>query len=299
MYRSMMALQLLVAVIWGGTWIAGRMAALEASPFMVAGWRIIIASSILGYLVWRQLGKISFPKEQKKYIFLMALVGVCGYALCFFYGLKFVQPGRAALVVALNPVMVAIGAWVFMGEPLSLRKWCGVSIALFGSLVILGHGDPLSLFRGEINHGELFILGCVATWTAYTLLGRKVSKDVSPLLMTFHASWMGGLMLWGIGLLDGSLRTMPSFSWQGWGSIVYLGVLGSGLAYVWYAQGLKVLGAARTAVFINFVPMSAVLFSAVLLHEQLQWQSIVGGLIVLIGVVLTTYEKMVPKVIVA
>jgi drug/metabolite transporter (DMT)-like permease len=106
-------------------------------------------------------------------------------------------------------------------------------------------------------------------------------------------------MLWVIGLLDGGLRAIPSFSWQAWGSIVYLGVLASGFAYVWYAQGLKALGAARAAVFINFVPMSAVLFSAVLLHEQLQWQSVLGGLIVLIGVLLTTYEKMTPKMVVA
>lgn len=82
--------------------------------------------------------------------------------------------------------------------------------------------------------------------------------------MTFYAS-LAGLLLALVGLGEGSLRTLPHLSLRAWLALVYLGVLGSGFSYVWYANGVMRLGAARAAAFINLVPISAVAFGAALL----------------------------------
>ncbi|MES2208411.1 MAG: DMT family transporter [Pseudomonadota bacterium] len=290
--RKVIILQLVVAIIWGATWVAGRVASAEAPALVVAGWRVALAMLTLGILVWKKEGKIPLlPSPMIPTIFLMGLLGVFAYAVCFFYGLKHIPAGQGALVVALNPVIVALASCVFMGERLNRKKILGIFIALIGSLIVLGKGDPISVLEGHVSLGQALILGCVVLWTIYTLLGRHASSSVSSLVMTFYATVVGGILLIGLGLIEGSLRIFPAFSYAGWFAMFFLGVLGSALAYVWYAQGLKVLGATRTAIFINLVPVSAVILSAVILKESIDPMTLVGGVLIISGVALTNHIR--------
>ncbi len=290
----MIILQFAVAIIWGATWVAGRIASTEAPALVVAGWRVGLAMLTLGFLVWKSEGKIpKLPSTMIPTVFLMGLIGIFGYAMCFFYGLKHIPAGQGALVVALNPAVIALASWLFMGEKLTGEKLLGIFIALVGSLIVLGKGNPLSVLKGNVTLGQSLILGCVVCWTLYTLLGRRASGSVSSLVMTFYATFIGGIMVIALGLIEGSLRVLPAFSWAGWASLFLLGVLGSALAYVWYAQGLKVLGATRTAIFINLVPVSAVILGAVILNEAIDPMTLLGGVLILAGVSLTNHIRSV------
>ncbi len=281
-------LQLLVALIWGGTWIAGRILARELPPIAAGGWRFLLGTITLGWLVWRrERGIPPLDARNAWQVLLMGAAGIFAYNLCFFYGLQHIQAGRGALVVALNPVAVALAAALFLGERLSPIKGLGVVIALTGCLMVVGHGDPFALLRGNVGPGELLIIGCVIGWTVYTLVGRQVGGSLSPLVMTFYASVAGGALLIVAGIVEGPLRQWPALSWQGWLSLFYLGVLGSGFSYVWYAQGVVQLGATRAAAFINFVPISALLLGALILGEHAGLAVLGGGALVLGGVWLT------------
>lgn len=285
---AVIALQLLVALIWGGTWIAGRIVAAEMPALAAAGWRFVLGTLTLGALVWRSAGTLPrIGMADLGRVCAMGATGILFYNLCFFYGLQHVQAGRGALVIALNPAAVALAAWLLMGESLSRVRLAGVAVALAGCLLVIGRGDPLALLRGDIGVGELAILGCVAGWCAYTLIGRRASRTLAPLTMTFYASLAGGVMLLLTGLLEGSLRSVPTVSWRAVASLLYLGVLGSGFSYVWYAQGVMRLGAARAAAFINLVPLSAVLLGALMLDEHVGLLVLAGGALVLLGVWLT------------
>lgn len=289
--------QLVVALIWGGTWTAGRIATQEAPALAVGGWRFILATLALGVFVWRAEGR--FPKLSKMdrwSVILLGAIGVYGYSLCFFYGLKHIQAGRGALVVALNPIVVALAAWLVMGESLSPKKILGILIGLVGCLTVLGRGNPIAIFQGGLGLGEVLVLGCVVAWTAYTLLSRRISRTLSPLVMTFYASLVGTVLLVMTGIAEGSLRVWPHYSFKAWLSIMYLGFLGSSVAYVWYANGVKALGATRAAAFINLVPISAVVLSACILNERVSMMTLLGGALVLIGVTLTNHTRQ-PKLI--
>lgn len=286
-----LAQQLLVALIWGGTWIAGRLVSAELPPLAAAGWRFLFGSLTLGLLVWRENGGLPRlgPCDALRVAALGAF-GIFAYNLCFFFGLSQVPAGRAALVVALNPVAVALAASLF-GEKLPPSRLLGILTALAGCLLVISHGEPSSLLGGALGLGELAILGCVASWTVYTLLGRNAGRTLPPLTMTFYASLAGGLLLALVGLGEGSLRVLPHLSLRAWLALVYLGVLGSGFSYVWYANGVMRLGAARAAAFINLVPISAVAFGAALLGERIEAMEIAGGALVLAGVGLTNRRK--------
>jgi drug/metabolite transporter (DMT)-like permease len=242
----------------------------------------------LGVLVWRLEPRLPRPTAREAWLIVgMGATGVVLYNLFFFYGLRHVQAGRGALVVALNPVAVALGAWLLMGERLHRLRALGIVIALGGCLTIIGRGQPLALLRGDIAQGELALLGCVASWAAYTLIGRVVSRTVTPLSMTFYASLVGVAALVVAAFAVGDFAHLPRVSTKAGLWILYLGILSNGFSYAWYAIGVKRLGATRAAAFINLVPVGAVILGALLLGERIGLPVLVGGALVLLGVWLT------------
>ncbi|MBK8524830.1 MAG: DMT family transporter [Betaproteobacteria bacterium] len=177
--------------MWGGTWIAGRIVAQEVpAPLMAAAFRFLIAGLVLAGFALATEGSIPRPADGREWGIVsgLAVTGIFLYALCFFYGLRYIPAGRGALVVALNPVTVVLVAWFAGQERMTPVKLCGVAIALAGCLMVIGNGDPLALLHGAIGIGEWLIVGCVLCWTAYTFIGRSATKTLSPLAATLYAS---------------------------------------------------------------------------------------------------------------
>ena len=275
--------------MWGGTWIAGRIIAQELSaPLAAPAIRFLLAGLVLAGVALLGEGHIPRPQNGREWgvVTGLAMTGIFLYALCFFYGLKHISAGRGALVVALTPVVVALAAWFLGQERMSPVKLAGVAIAMLGCLTVIGKGNPLALLHGAVGIGEWLILGCVLCWTAYTFIGRRATKTLSPLAATLWASLIGSLLIGITALLQGGSDLM-AWSWQVWASVVFLAVGGTALAFTWFADGVKRLGAARASVFVNLVPVFAVLQAAVLLDERLALPVLGGGLLVIAGVWLT------------
>jgi len=281
-------LQLLaVAVFWGGTWVAGRVAVSEASPLAVASWRFLLAALALGGLLVARQGWPRWGRREWTLVFALGASGIFLYNLCFLYGLQHIEAGRGALVVALTPAAIALSDWLLHDAPMSGRKGLGIAIAMLGCLLVVTRGDPSALLHGAVGLGEILIIGCVVLWTAYTFYGRSATRLMTPLAATFGAALTGWAMLTLAALVDGSLFALDGVSWKGAGSIVFLGLLGTAVAFTWYAAAVHQLGATRAGAFINLVPVFAVLLGALLLGERLPGTVLLGGALVMTGVIIT------------
>ena len=187
---------ILTMLLWGGTFIAGRALADTVAPASAAFLRFSLASMALAVFTYFIDGKLSLPpRKQWGSILLLGLTGVFSYNVLFFTGLHSVNAGRASLIIALNPLVITIFASLFLGESLSFRQFCGVILSLAGAVYVIGDGHPGHLLSGEFGRGELAILGCVASWTAYSLIGRAVLSSLSPLASVFYSSCVGTVML--------------------------------------------------------------------------------------------------------
>lgn len=289
--RSLTYAKLVSAMfLWGGTWIAGRIIAQElTAPLAVAAIRFLIAALALAAFARLGTGRIPLPRGGKAWrvIWGLGFFGIFLYGLCFFFGLQHLPAGRAALVVALNPVVVVLVAWLLGQEKMNGRKALGCAVALAGCLTVLGNGDPLALLRGTVGIGEWLIVGCVLTWTAYTFIGRRATELLSPLATTLYASLAGALLLGLAALVQGDIAP-ADWSWRVWTSMLFLALFGTAIAYTWFTEAVHRLGAGHASVFINLVPVFAVLQSALLLDEHLGLPVLFGGMLVIGGVWMTT-----------
>lgn len=275
---------LAVAFFWGGTWVAGRVAVSEISPLATASWRFLLAAMVLGAILLRTEGVPQWNRQAWLGVTALGASGIFLYNICFLYGLKFIEAGRGALVVALTPAAIALADWLIFKAPMTARKFTGVFIAMTGCLLVVTRGDIHLISSGAVGLGELLILGCVVLWAAYTFIGRRVNQTLSPLAATFGASLTGWAMLTVAALIDGSLFAFDSLHVSGMASVAFLGILGTALSFTWYARAVRDIGPTRAGMFINLVPVFGVLLGAVLLHERLAAATYLGGVVVVIGV---------------
>jgi len=278
-------------LFWGGTFIAGRILAGSVPPASAAFYRFAIATLVLAILARVIDGRIFIP-ERKQWVplTLLGLTGVFCYNLLFFSGLHYISAGRASLIIALNPLLITISAVIFFHEKLSLRQFGGVLLSLAGALVVISNGNPAAVFSGGFGRGEMAILGCVASWSTYSLIGRKVLTTLSPLASVFYSSLIGTLLLAGPALQQGAADGLFLYSRTAWLSIAFLGLFGTAIGFSLYYQAIKKIGASRSSVFINLVPFFSICLSWLILDESVKPVVLVGGLILLAGVALTNYQ---------
>jgi drug/metabolite transporter (DMT)-like permease len=278
-----------VPAIWGGTFVAGKHVVAVLSPMMGSFARYVVACVALlvaAFVLEGGLPKLS--RRQWLGTFVLGAFGVFAYNLFFMASLERLPGSRAALIIALNPVITITISSLVLKESLSARRWLGVAIALFGVWIVISRGDIASIASAGIGAGELFMLAAVTSWALYTLIGRKVLGGLTPLAATNYAALWGTLLLAGAAAPEFGHLSMAEFDWTMIGSLLYLGVCGTALAFVWYYMSVKKLGTAVTSIFNNLVPVFGVLISVLLLGEHLLTSMLVGGAIAIVGVMMVS-----------
>lgn len=279
----------LTAVFWGGTFIAGRVLAQEVEPYSGSFLRFLVASVCMIPLVWHFEGRLQqLGRKQVLFVFLSGMTGVFLYNIFFLTGMQTVQAGRASVIVASNPVLISLfAALLFRGERMTPLKAIGVALSVCGAVYVITRGNPADILQGAIGRGELLIFGCVASWVSYSLIGKVVMRDVYPVSAVTYACLIGSAALLPPALLEGMAGNLGGYSLSAWFSIVYLGFFGTCLGFIWYYEGIREIGPSKAGVFINFVPISAVIMSFFLLGETIDASLLIGAALVLSGIYLT------------
>ncbi|OKH27383.1 DMT family transporter [Chroogloeocystis siderophila] len=279
---------ILTAVVWGGTFIAGRVIVQDLEPFSAAFCRFAVSSICLLFLTLKQEGQLPrLHRKQLIQVILLGMTGVFTYNAFFFLGLQTIAASRAALIVALNPTFIALGSALFFKDKLTILKIIGIITSLTGAALAISRGNVVNILDDNLSIGDLFLFGCVFSWVAYTLIGKLAMQQLSPIVATTYACLIGTIALFFPALPEGILQQFFQINFVTWLVIWYLGFLSSALGFIWYSEGVRVIGPAKAAIFINLVPVSAILLAAVLLQEEITLSLLVGGILVIMGVFFT------------
>jgi drug/metabolite transporter (DMT)-like permease len=279
----------MVPAIWGGTFIAGRVLALALPPTVGALLRFAVACLALLIAAFALEGGLPrLDRRQLMATLALGATGVLAYNLLFLGALSRMPASRTSLIVALNPAVTIAAASLLLGERLSPWRWTGVGLALLGVWIVVTRGQPLAAAGEALGAGEWMMFGAICAWAAYTLIGRSVLAGLTPLAATTWAALFGTAMLLVVAAPDLGQVERTAINPGVLAAVAYLGLLGTGLAFVWYYRALQVLGPSRTVIFNNLVPVFGAGFGVGLLGEPLTASMLLGGAIALAGVMIVT-----------
>lgn len=282
----------MTAVLWGGTFIAGKVVAKNMNAFEGAFLRFLIASVFLVLITWKKEGHL--PELNRSQFFSLLLLGMTGiftYNIFFFSGLSYIKAGRAATIIAINPIFIGLLSVYFFKEKLNISKLMGIFLSVTGAIIVISKGDLRSVIAGKIGMGEFYIFMCVASWVIYSLIGKKVMVRLSPLVSVTYSTLAGTLALAIPAFYKGLCLHLPSFSFSSWTSLFYLGFFGTVIGFLWYYEGIQKIGPMKASIFINFVPISAIILAYIILDEQISISLLIGAILVISGVMLTNISR--------
>jgi len=279
---------LLTAIFWGGTFVAGRLVTQNVGPFSIAFLRFAMASILLMLLTRKIEGKLPrLKKPQIVPVILLGMTGIFMYNVLFFKALKIIEAGRASLIIATCPIFITLCSAIFLKEKINPVKALGIVISVCGAVIVISKGNINQIIEGGLGLGEFYIFCCVLSWVAYSLIGKAVMNNLSPLASVSYSAVVGAVALAIPALFEGLLQNIPSQSAVDWLCISYLGVFGTVIGFVWYYQGVERIGPTKAGLFINFVPISAILCAFFILAEPISISLAVGAILVISGVYLT------------
>ncbi|UUE95297.1 DMT family transporter [Comamonas thiooxydans] len=287
-----------MAALWGASWPWGRIVAQAMPPLAAASLRFFLAGFLLVLWLYRsgRMGALRvLGPRQWAGLACASAVGVLGYSVFFLQALKTVPAGKAAMVVALNPVLTMLFAALLFRERVNAVMCLGLGLAVTGALYALSGGALGELVSSSSGVGEWLLLGCAACWVAYTLIGRIVLTRVDALTTTTATALIGAALL-----LMASIALEGSSAWAGlakapavaWYSVVALALGATALAYAWYLKGVQELGAGAAAAYMSLVPLFGMLLSSVWLGEPITSSLLGGGATAIFGMLLMNIGRI-------
>lgn len=279
---------LLAVVIWGGNFIATKVTLLEASPATIVWLRFGMGILILGATVVARK-QFAFPaRRELAYFALLGFSGVTLHQWLQATGLMTAAATTTAWIVAIIPVFTAILGWLLLKEKMGIVRVGGIVLAAIGVVLIVSKGNPGALISGGFGTpGDFLILASAVNWAVFSVLSRRGLNAHPATRMMFFVMVFGWLFanIWLFGFGPG-LSEIPHLSINGWGGILVLGVLGSGVAYIAWYDALQALPASQLAAFINIEPLVTTVMAAFMLGETITILTIVGAGMILTGVYL-------------
>ncbi|MCA9401772.1 MAG: EamA family transporter, partial [Candidatus Omnitrophica bacterium] len=281
---------IVMALIWGGGFVAGKVIAPQAGAFTITFLRFLIASVVLTIILFRTEKLTSVPISIVGFALAGGFLGVGCYNFLFLNGIKWIEAGRGAVIMSIVPIAVAVLSAILFKEPLTFRKFVGILISVVGAAMVVSNGD-FSIFFGNIGRGELYILGSVSCAAAFTLISKKMLDQLSPLAVIVFISSFGTVMMIIPMLIELQTRPLTGLSFAFYMNLLYLALGPSVVATVFYYHGIAKVGPSRASQYMNLMPVFAVILSFLFLGEEITSSLAVGGLMVIGGILITNKKR--------
>jgi drug/metabolite transporter (DMT)-like permease len=276
---------ILCNLFWAGNYVFGKYVTAVMTPLWITVSRWFLATIILIPLA-HYIEKPDWNKVKESWLrlLIMGFLGIAFYNLCLYTALYYTSPTNAALVTALNPGIIVIFSAIILKDKISKLQIVGLLFSLFGVAVILTNGNMARIIQASYNFGDLLMLLAITAWAIYCIMQRAL-KDLKPITISAAASFFATLILLPFALYQGiDLSRINSLAVVG---IVYMAIFPSIGSLIFWNISISEIGASRAGVFINLVPVFTALISW-FLGDKISLAQIIGGILVFIGVYLTT-----------
>lgn len=286
-YRGVL-LAVLATIIWSGNFVVARGVIKEIPPVALAFFRWLTGTLILTPFAFKYLKKDwHLVKARWKYFFWLSLLGVTLYNTLIYFAGHYLPAVNLALIgTTSSPLMSIALAAIFLKESLSSLRLFGIFVCLAGILILLSDGSWAKLAGFQFTKGDVWILLAALTFAIYNILVRKKPVGISPLGFLLATFWFGTIMLFPMYLIEAS--NSPAIHWNPslFMVILYLGIGNSVLSFLFWNASIAELGAGRTALFGNLIPIFSTFEAVIFLHEEVRPIHFISGILVIGGLVI-------------
>jgi drug/metabolite transporter (DMT)-like permease len=276
---------LFAVVVWGGSFIATKIAVGQISPTAVVWLRFTMGIPLILFAVLIRK-QFAFPKGREWWYFaLLGFLGISFHQWLQSNGLQTAQATTTAWIISTSPAFIAVLGWMVLKEKLALHQSLGIALAMLGVLAVVTKGDFAAIAVGKFGTvGDFLILISSVNWAVFSILSRRGLKSHPSTRMTFWVMTTGWLFTSVTFFAGRNYIEFPQLDSHGWMAIVYLGIFTTGLAYIAWFDALSQLPAAQTGAFLFIEPLTSMVVAAIILNEKITLVSILGGVVILIGI---------------
>ena len=280
---------ILVGAVWGLAFVAVKQADLELSPVNLALLRWLIVSALfLPLLLLIGKPKTAFERKDVPRLLLMAFAMVPGYNLSLNSAEVSISAGLSGLLIAFAPVLIVILSVSLLGEEAGLNVLVALLLAVSGAFVLSIGSINFNDFSSVYGPGEVIISACC--YALFSVLGKPLVQKYGAGPTTIRVGLLGTAML--LPLPSGSfVNQVESLSLAGWFAVLFLSTAVTVLGYILFFMLVSRRAVSRVSIQLYLVPVVSVAGGALLLHEPVTIQMIIGGGMMLGAVALATGTK--------
>jgi drug/metabolite transporter (DMT)-like permease len=274
---------LLLGSIWGSSFLWIKIALDELGPFTLVGYRLLFGA--LGMLLVLLARRPAFPEDRKTWS-LLALMGITNTALPFVlisWGELMIDSSVASILNSTTPLFTLVIAHFFLSdERMTIPRALGLVLGFAGILLLFSRDLGLEGFRSGLI-GQVAVLVAAISYAGSSVFARRAFRDVPLLVQAAVPLFTADVIIWvGAFTLESPLK-LPSLPIT-WIALIWLGLLGSCIAYLLYIYLINNEGSTRSTLVTYMFPVIGVALGVLFLGERLDMRLIVGALMVVAGI---------------
>lgn len=284
-------LAVLAAFIWSGNFIVAKAVNKEIPPISLNFYRWLLAAIIIYPIAIKQF-KNEWPVIKKSWHYLSwaSLTGVALFNTFVYVGAHYTTAINLALIgTTSSPIMSVLFARIFLKEKVGWLKLSGMIICLAGVLFLLSKGDFQNLLSLKFTEGDLWVLLAAFCFAVYNTLVKKKPAGISSRSFLFSIFSFGTLLVLPFFIWETGQSAQVKWDTSLFLSILYLGLGASVICFLLWNSAISKLGAGRTALFGNLIPVFSSIGAAIFLHEDFTWVHAVSMTIVFTGILLANW----------
>jgi len=282
----------LAGLIWGTSFLWIKIAVDDVSPMMLVAFRTLFGSLGLGLIV--ALNKQAYVSWNiiKKRLFDFFIMGMFNIAfpwLLFSWAGQFINSGTSAILNGTMPLFTILLSPIFIQDDrITLPKLGGLVIGFLGVVILLAPS-----IQGKWSNdllGQAAILLATLSYASATVFARKKSGGLPAQMQAFLQLSAGTIIIWVTALFTEKPIIFPQLPIT-WFALLWLGLLGSCIAYIIYFSLLHKIGPTRMSMVTYIPPLIGIILGVVFLKEQFYWQSLLGAILILSGIAIVNLKQ--------
>lgn len=280
-------LLIIIAFVWAGSFIVVDATVKQIQPITIAFLRFLIATPfmIISLFLFKKNKLIKL--RDLHYFIILGLSGVTFLYIFQYFGIQRTTPATSAVLINTNVIFIFILSLIFLKEKITIKRTIGIILSFIGVIFVLFS----QLINENIVFDDIFFTGCIFVifsalcWAIYSIIGKKIMKKYDPLLVITYIFIMGTLFFVpfiGINIIS----EISNINLNDWLNLIYLSVVCSVFGYIGWYFALEKTEASKSAVYLNFIPLFAIILSF-FYGEKITIFFIIGAILIMYGVYLT------------